>query len=935
MVRNVGYINPILFKAQSQVTNADNRQVQHPQIKELSHVTPDFAVKMPQKYKLTNVKKINNGPTLYSYKLNNGHKITIIPMENSPTTVKNYVNVGSMNETDDIKGISHFLEHMAFNGTNGTNGYMHLKQGDSFKKIDKLGGWTNASTNYAITDYVNSTPLLKDSDLDEQLKVIAAMTEDLALTNEMIEKEKGPVCSEIDMILDDPNTILTDQTVRSTFNIRSSADELVGGSVKHIRNLTREKVKEYYDKYYTPNNMNLVITGDVDPQKTIEKVAKYFNSTKVSNGQPYETQLTPIQETVRKDFVTDKSKSASIMLGFSGPKNNDTKNKIVFEVVSRYLTSAEAGINKNLKEMNYSGFIGMDKIGTNPNSPTFLYYSMDGSDSDSEKALKVIYDKLPNLKPISEDTLARIKEGLIQEYKDGLEHSMFVNNFAGNSILVNDLDYLTEYENIINSLTRDDITNFIKTYLNLNKTALNVMHPKENASNIEKNYLEANKISFKGARKEIINNNKTSINILNNNVLLASHLTQNDNINFSVSLKYKADRTINPAVREVLNEIYSMGSQKANEYEFDKYKEQNNIAISSYLDEDSLTISGYSNTNNFDKASNLAFEVLKTPRINDKTVQKAIERIRDSIMRSEDSAYDLYIEQEALNNPLHTSKKEVLEKLDNVTVDDVINLHENIIKNSNGVVLANIPENNKEFQNTLINKFNQLPKLNKYEHNIEQVYTKTQNPKVLTKAKSTSQADIAQIYKFETNKTPKEYALSKILNTILTSSSEIGLFNTLREKEHLAYSVGSDSSRIGNCGELSCYILTTTDNKDTGEISYDNVQKSINGFHRQINELLNSNYSDDDFESAKNLLKARLLNKESVSSKLGAIHNGIDSDYGPEFLNIVYKEIDNITREDLDNFAKKVFNNPPTYSIVASEDTLNANKDFFKKLEQN
>ena len=75
-------------------------------------------------------------------------------MENSPATVKNYVNVGSMNETDDIKGISHFLEHMAFNGTLGSTGYEKLDQGDSFKKIENLGGWTDAKeAKGRFTDY--------------------------------------------------------------------------------------------------------------------------------------------------------------------------------------------------------------------------------------------------------------------------------------------------------------------------------------------------------------------------------------------------------------------------------------------------------------------------------------------------------------------------------------------------------------------------------------------------------------------------------------------------------------------------------------------------------------------------------------------------------------------------------------------------------------
>ena len=219
----VSGVNNIVFN--SSVVNkntSDNVVPQKTQreLKELGYVTPDFNVNIPVQYKKTSVDKLDNGLELHNYKMANGYKVTIVPMKNSPTVVKSYVNVGSMNETGNIKGISHFLEHMAFNGTNGKNGHIELKQGDSFKMIDKLGGWANASTNYAITDYVNSTPLLEDKDLETQVKVIAAMAEDLKLSDDMIKKEKGPVSSEINMILDNPQTIAMDQTVRTLFNIK-------------------------------------------------------------------------------------------------------------------------------------------------------------------------------------------------------------------------------------------------------------------------------------------------------------------------------------------------------------------------------------------------------------------------------------------------------------------------------------------------------------------------------------------------------------------------------------------------------------------------------------------------------------------------------------------------------------------------------------------
>ena len=266
MVMKVGNIQSIFFKGKTDTKNDVQSNVTYPQIRELSGITPDFGVKLPQQYTKLPTVELDNGLKIHQYKLANGYRVSVVPMENSPAVVKSYVNVGSMNETGDIKGISHFLEHMAFNGTNGENGHEKLEVGDSFKKIDELGGWANASTNYAITDYVNSTPQLGENDLEKQIKIIAAMGEDLKLSDDMIAKEKHPVCSEINMILDDPQTIAMDQTVRTLFNIKNPADELVGGSVKHIKNLSRKDVVDYYNKYYTPDNMNIVVTGDVNPE---------------------------------------------------------------------------------------------------------------------------------------------------------------------------------------------------------------------------------------------------------------------------------------------------------------------------------------------------------------------------------------------------------------------------------------------------------------------------------------------------------------------------------------------------------------------------------------------------------------------------------------------------------------------------------------------
>jgi len=110
MVMNVGKISTVHFKGAEPFRKpiySDNAEIK---ITELGKTTPDFGVQTPQKYTNLGITELENGVKIHSYKLANGHRVSIIPMEDSPTTVKNYVNVGSLNETDDIKGISHFLK---------------------------------------------------------------------------------------------------------------------------------------------------------------------------------------------------------------------------------------------------------------------------------------------------------------------------------------------------------------------------------------------------------------------------------------------------------------------------------------------------------------------------------------------------------------------------------------------------------------------------------------------------------------------------------------------------------------------------------------------------------------------------------------------------------------------------------------------------------
>ena len=212
-------INPIQisFKANPEVTKVPQSATvtTNPMQKssqDLQNPTPDYNVKVPLKYVSLGKQELPESTTAHLYKLENGQRVVIIPKK-GPTIVKTYVNVGSMNEPDRVRGISHFIEHNLFNGSEG------LEAGEFFATVNKMGANTNASTGFAATDYYIASNLLKKNDLETEIKIHANMIETPKFAENMLEKEKGPVTSEINMILDDPENIAINNTLKLLYNI--------------------------------------------------------------------------------------------------------------------------------------------------------------------------------------------------------------------------------------------------------------------------------------------------------------------------------------------------------------------------------------------------------------------------------------------------------------------------------------------------------------------------------------------------------------------------------------------------------------------------------------------------------------------------------------------------------------------------------------------
>ena len=938
---NVQYINPYKNNTPEQV-NSQDKPVPNTSLP--STVSVDYNVKLPQTYTKLGVEKLSNGQEIHCYKLGNGQRVMIVPMKSPKTYVNTYVNTGAMNEKDGERGISHFNEHMAFNGTFGTDGYMKLGVGDVFRKVAEMGGSTNASTGMAETNYTIGIPQFDKNDLETAVAIQAAMMNNLEMPENMVDKEHGPVCSEINMYSDFMPVKANNIATKNLYNIQSTSEDLVAGRVDNIQNVDRQKVMDYYKNNYYPANMTTVITGDVNPDEAINLVAKHFRGENKPNPDRRFEKLNPITKSVRQDIVSDKAVQTNATIAFNGPGNNNHKDQVALDIaLAALFLKSNSRIATPLKEMNAEINPGVNKVSTVPADGIAITFDISTTENNSEKALKTIFNELQNFKLNDENELQQLKDAIKSKHQDIYEDPDRLNYVIGSSSFNFSISDTVNEDKVLDSLTKEDVENAVKKYLDTSKASIAVVHPASvTAESLKNNYNNANNtnISFKGNIQKTdstapINTQNINHLVLSNNYDIALNNTPH-NTNAKAEICYKPQKLINikPGVDILLNRMLKDKTLYKDKDEFGDYLDKNNLSQSIKVEQDgTIKISGKMPSKNIQQFINITQEQLMRPGFDEATLNKQKEITKEIFEHIEPSPRDGLLKTMYPDSNLGYTPEEILQNIDSITVDDVKNLYNDIMTNSSATVAVSAPMEDKTVMNSVISSFAKMPAV---KQNIPQIYDlhkpQTAN-KVITKEAPHSQAYITQAYSFKDNGNLKDYVTFKLLNGILSSGDTTGLFNNLREKEKLAYSVWSDYEKDGNNGYISCNIMTTTDNPDTGEHTYDNVQKSINGFTRQINKMKNGEFTDKELEVAKKGYKDSLkTHTYGQANSNQVISDGMNNPYGINFMNEQYNIIDSITKEDIQKAANYVFNNKPIYSLVASKDTLNANKEFLDTL---
>jgi len=268
-------------------------------------------------------------------KLKNGLTLIYENKKTETVTVEVTVKVGSNYENEKISGISHFIEHMMFEGTRKRVGAKEISG-----EIESIGGEVNAYTSNERTCYYIKVP---KKHLDKALDLLSDILKNSIFAPKRIEKERKIILKEINLHKDEPRYyqwVVFQKALFKKIKVRLPT----AGTVKSVKGLTRRVLVDYFHKYYVANNMIVSVVGDVSGLKS--KISKYFGKFRKGIVPDYEDVNEP--EQTKKIVAKEKRKilNSYMVLGYKTP-NRVSGDSYVLDVLKAILGKGQSGRIEN------------------------------------------------------------------------------------------------------------------------------------------------------------------------------------------------------------------------------------------------------------------------------------------------------------------------------------------------------------------------------------------------------------------------------------------------------------------------------------------------------------------------------------------------------------------------------------------------------------
>ncbi|PQJ16415.1 M16 family metallopeptidase [Aureicoccus marinus] len=399
------------------------------------------------------------------YDLDNGMHV-ILHQDNSAPVVTTSVmyHVGAKDEESDKTGFAHFFEHLLFEGTE------NIERGEWFKLVTSNGGSNNANTTQDRTYYYENFP---SNNLELGLWMESERLLHPIINQIGVDTQKEVVQEEKRLRYDNsPYGQWSIVVAENLFKNHPYRWQTIG-SLEHLASATLDDFKRFNEIYYVPNNAVLVVAGDIDIAKTKKMIQDYFGPIPRGKDVPRKTyKEEPITETIKTKFYDPNIQIPLLMMAYRTPAQTE-RDAYVLDMISSYLSSGQS--SKMYKKIVDEKKMALQVFAFNNSREDYGSYIVG--------ALPVGDNTLPDLQKEIDEEIIKIQKDLISERDYQKLQNQFENNFVNSNssvsgianslaryyMLYDDTNLINTQIDIYRSITREEIRDVARKYLNPNQ----------------------------------------------------------------------------------------------------------------------------------------------------------------------------------------------------------------------------------------------------------------------------------------------------------------------------------------------------------------------------------------------------------------------------------------------------------------------------------
>ncbi len=376
-----------------------------------------------------------------------------------------FIRNGSINETSKSNGISHFIEHMLFKGTNKRTSK------DIAEEMDNIGGQLNAFTAKEYTCYYAR---VLDTHIDTAIDVLTDMIFNSKFDSIDIEKESKVILEEINMYEDSPDDIVFTKLQKEIWENSPLAYNVLG-TKENVSSFKRQDFIEYMNNKYVGENIVVAIAGSFDKEKILEVIKQKMSSIpkgKANLEADKQYIYTPSRTKVYKDI--EQLHLAIVFDGISIKDKYNYSMSLLNAIIGGGMSSI---LFQKVREEHGIAYSIYSYNNSYVNNGLFnIYVALNKSQLD--KTVNIIYKEIANLKnnKITNQQIEKTKEQLKSNYIMGLEStSNRMSSIGRSKVLVNKIKTPDEIIQEVDLIKKEDIDYLIDKVFNMDKMSISLV----------------------------------------------------------------------------------------------------------------------------------------------------------------------------------------------------------------------------------------------------------------------------------------------------------------------------------------------------------------------------------------------------------------------------------------------------------------------------